>query len=264
MSINIDLGYYMNNIINSAFDNFSPEMLIGSSIVINTLSHVFFVTLKKKEYIKSIIINTVMIIMMVIVNYLLKYMSTIDKTDYTVLNYIVDFPIIYIIFDNLIKTEEYIKENNSSSDHEEDKSEQYNIQINIMTDSNVRSNSDIIIESNDNEIQEDQEIQEIQEDQEDQVNPEYKEEQISSENIYYTEEEYNERLNQEIIEKYDNQLNCIIYEYELKILEIKNNIRLTDDEINEIDNVVGDKLSNRELRLLVRIINNIYLKKIGN
>lgn len=190
-------------------------ILIGISISINTFAHIFYIGLSNPYFSKSLLLNSSLIYLMIFINCGLDYMGRLDQIDYTIINYLIDIPMLHIIIGNIIMTK--------------------NHNLDELNEESLENNH------NQDDIQEDN---------------------LCEEKTDYVDEEQYQKLNEVIAEKYNEYINSIIFEYENRIDIMKNNYRLTPEEMVQIDNIVGDKLTSRDVRLLIRTINLIYQQKL--
>jgi hypothetical protein len=232
-------------------DNFNPTFLIYFGLLINILAHIFFIGLKNPDYILSIFTNSFLIVGMVFITHLVKYMEKVDNENYSWMNYIIDIPIIYIILNNIYEvknkynnhpdlqdldptTQSYISKSEEDEDEDEDEEE----------------------DEEDEDDEEDEENEENEEDEED----EEVEEDEKPDNM--SELEY-EKMNEVLVEKYNQFMNKINIQYENRLTYLRENLRLTDEEVTQIEKVC-EKLTKRQFRLVLRTINTIYQEKLDN
>ncbi len=248
--------YYNSNIIMSLItysvkENLIPTIFIGLSIMINSFAHIVYIGFTKNIYPTVIIENTFLIWFMIFINFLIKYLETNDKTNYSWLNILIDFPVLYMIISNIYNSEhnqhEQINQIESQSQSNNYTTNQYN-QSDDSNESNESTESTESTESNESN-------------ESNNSNESNQDDTITSKTNYMSEEEYH-KLNSILCEKYDEYINSLIYEYEYSIANLKESIRLNDDDVEEIEKIIEDKLSSRQVRLLIRTINSIYQKKI--
>ncbi len=249
-------------------ENIVPSTFIGVSIFFNSFLHMFYLGFNNPNYFKCLLTNTSLIFLMIIFHIFIKYRSIIDNQNYSWFNILFDVPITSFILTNILTTK-HGSDNNTFFKYA---NPFFPIETNDLYDGNI---DELNNESNQVEqteqTDEDGESDETEltdetdgSDKSDETNESNQTENLN-ENLNEDNDEEpdeNDTINKILLEKYNNYMNSVIYEYEYRIAEIKENMRLNSKDISNIKLVLEGKISEREQRILIRTLNMIIQDKI--
>ncbi len=243
---NININEFTNK------DNIIPSTFIGLSIIANSFLHMFYIGFTNPNYFKCLITNTVLICLMIVTHIFIKYRGIIDNQNYSWLNVLFDLPLASFIMTNILATK-HDENNNGVFTYP---NPFYPIDTDELFDTNI---------DQDNESDETDESDESTES--DESNESNQTCELNQDNILEEDDndiDQDDSINKVLVEKYNNYMNSVIYEYEYKIAEIKESMRFNSKDVSNIKLVLENKISERDYRILVRTINMIIQDKIIN
>ncbi len=251
----------------NSIPNFNDNIMLFTNII----THILLLFFSNSVNFKIIVLNFFITLTLEILFNFIDYLSLKDNTDFTFLKLLLLIPFTNIIFTNIyntyslneddINTDQDLKIKNNDHDEikdnkDKDEDEDDEDEDNEDEDNEDEDNEDEDNEDEDNEDNEDNEDEDEddKDDDKDDTNLSSTDDNINkSENLQYNSDKDEQfELTQEYLEKYT----------ELVILGIKSNVCLVDNDIDEIKQFIGDKLTEREFRLLIRKINKLIRQKI--
>ena len=262
---NIDFKEFINS------ENIVPTTFIGISIFFNSFLHMFYLGFNNPNYFKCLLTNTSLIFLMIMFHIFIKYRGIVDNQNYTWFNILFDIPITSFILTNIFTT----KNGSDNNTFFKYANPFFPIETNDLYDANVEElihqdeQAEQVDEdegSDETELTEESDETELtnESDESDESNKSNQTENLNQ-NLNEDkddEPDENDSINKILVEKYNNYMNSVIYEYEYRIAEIKENMRLNSKDISNIKLVLEGKISEREQRILIRTLNMIIQDKI--
>ncbi len=265
---NIDFKEFINS------ENIVPTTFIGISIFFNSFLHMFYLGFNNPNYFKCLLTNTSLIFLMIMFHIFIKYRGIVDNQNYTWFNILFDLPITSFILTNIFTTK-HGSDNNTFFKYA---NPFFPIETNDLYDGNIdepNNESNQVEQTEQTDEDEESDETELTEESDETDGSNKTDESDESKKSNQT-ENLNENLNEDndeepdendtinkiLLEKYNNYMNSVIYEYEYRIAEIKENMRLNSKDISNIKLVLEGKISEREQRILIRTLNMIIQDKI--
>jgi len=258
-----------------------PSLNNNKLLITNIVIHLTLMILFKKRGTVSIILllNCILMIILEILFKIINNISLSENANFNVIKYLISIPFVNIILVNIYQVLNYPQEmthedEDEDEDENENENENYkkNEQENEDEDENYNKNEMLIVDENHNlDENEDKDKDKDEDEDEDKDEDEnYNEDKPGSLDLitkifidkkYYhqkntddTSEDDMINISQDYLEKYAEYI----------ILNFKSSICLRDEDVIEIQQFIGNKLSKRDFRMLIRKINMIIRNKIHN
>lgn len=268
------ISFDVNTIFTFLSSNYHSNLIIYSASIIHLYGLLYY---DSPFYLTITFINSILMFLMSFILFAINKFSEIDSINYSWINPIVGIPIIFVLYNNLnillqnnsnieIDTEvdnlekykqvQFIDNNNDNNDND-DNDDNYDDNKDKFSSNEHSNDSNESIEPNESNESNESNLENTLHNLDDCVQP------IQS---YYIDDQGTVELSKEYIEKYEINIELIdyikkdcIYSYTTYLV---NKSRLNQEEVQEINQIVGEKLTGREKRMLIRHINKLIVNKL--